>query len=73
MLLGTRRLPTPIHKQPTLPTKAVTTMSTTTTIHILNPMPAHVDEHTECPCGQDLETCTSAHCPRCGVTLHLAA
>lgn len=22
-----------------------------------------------CPCGQDLDTCTARHCPRCGSSL----
>jgi hypothetical protein len=26
----------------------------------------HVDGHPICPCGQELDTCTRAHCPRCG-------
>ena len=26
----------------------------------------HVDGHPTCPCGQELDTCTRAHCPRCG-------
>jgi hypothetical protein len=25
---------------------------------------------TTCACGQALECCHAAHCPRCGVTLH---
>jgi len=52
-----------------------------TTIHTLTlalratpaALAAHVDEHTECRCGQDLETCSRTHCPRCGISLHLAA
>lgn len=52
-----------------------------TTIHTLTlalqaapaPLAAHVDEHAECRCGQDLETCTSGHCPRCGISRQLAA
>ncbi len=27
---------------------------------------AHVDGHPTCPCGQELDTCRRAHCPRCG-------
>ena len=26
----------------------------------------HVDGHPTCPCGQELDTCRRAHCPRCG-------
>jgi hypothetical protein len=26
----------------------------------------HVDGHPICPCGQELDTCRRAHCPRCG-------
>ncbi|CAA9358937.1 MAG: hypothetical protein AVDCRST_MAG47-28 [uncultured Nocardioidaceae bacterium] len=25
-----------------------------------------VDGHATCPCGQELDTCRRAHCPRCG-------
>lgn len=27
----------------------------------------HVDGHPTCPCGQELDTCRRAHCPRCGL------
>jgi hypothetical protein len=26
----------------------------------------HVDGHPTCPCGQELDACSRAHCPRCG-------
>ena len=26
----------------------------------------HVDGHATCPCGQELDACRRAHCPRCG-------
>ena len=26
----------------------------------------HVDGHPTCPCGQELDACRRAHCPRCG-------
>lgn len=26
----------------------------------------HVDGHPICPCGQELDACRRAHCPRCG-------
>jgi len=52
-----------------------------TTIHTLTlalraapaPLVAHVDSHADCRCGQDLETCSGTHCPRCGVSLQRAA
>jgi len=27
----------------------------------------HVDGHLICPCGQELDACRRAHCPRCGL------
>ncbi len=26
----------------------------------------HLDGHPLCSCGQELDLCTHAHCPRCG-------
>jgi hypothetical protein len=32
----------------------------------------HIDGHPTCPCGQELDTCRRAHCPRCGHRLPVA-
>ena len=29
-----------------------------------------VDGHPTCACGQELDACSRAHCPRCGHRLH---
>ena len=31
---------------------------------------AYAVHETACTCGQSLDGCCAAHCPRCGVTLH---
>jgi hypothetical protein len=57
------------HEQP-LPL-AVTTM---TTIQLLKTSGADAGAPLPvCACGQDLDTCRRAHCPRCGCTLQGAA
>ncbi len=31
---------------------------------------SHADRpHAACSCGQELDTCTGRHCPRCGATI----
>ena len=43
---------------------------TMTTIQLLKSSGADAHEaHLVCECGQDLDTCRRAHCPRCGCTL----
>jgi hypothetical protein len=34
--------------------------------HDNNDLNALVDGHPTCACGQELDTCRGAHCPRCG-------
>ena len=33
-------------------------------------LPVHTQVELTCLCGQALELCHAAHCPRCGTTLH---
>jgi predicted amidophosphoribosyltransferase len=33
------------------------------------PVRPRVDQAASCGCGQDLERCSTAHCPRCGTQL----
>lgn len=37
------------------------------TLHRLEPTPARTLD--TCHCGQELDTCTGRHCPRCGSSL----
>ena len=32
---------------------------------------AHAEGHATCTCGQELDVCRHAHCPRCGHRLNL--
>jgi predicted amidophosphoribosyltransferase len=33
------------------------------------PLRPRVDQAASCVCGQDLERCSTSHCPRCGTQL----
>lgn len=38
-----------------------------TSLHLQEPVPARTLD--SCPCGQELDTCTGHHCPRCGTSI----
>lgn len=38
-----------------------------------DPLASSPSRGTSCPCGQELDTCTHRHCPRCGMVLSRAA
>jgi hypothetical protein len=37
--------------------------------HLAADLAVHVDGHPTCACGQEIDACSRAHCPRCGLRL----